>query len=178
MVFNPGDVLLYTAPAWKFSNIIPKLIRLITGNKITHVALYINQEGNKHIILDVSTKGIYTLSMTEAELYNRVDDFCLAGIARLNNLQLPLEQDKLRTATSYFFGKKYGYLTILNLLLQHGMGRLFNKEWKIWFKSNDAYICSESTQLVYEKMGFIFNKPACLVEPDDYLSAPWIFIKP
>jgi hypothetical protein len=58
------------------------------------------------------------------------------------------------------------------------MGRLFNKEWKIWFKSNDAYICSESTQLVYEKMGFKFKKIASLTEPDDFLTDPWIFIEP
>jgi hypothetical protein len=31
-MFKSGDVLLYEAPAWKFSNIIPKLIRLITGD--------------------------------------------------------------------------------------------------------------------------------------------------
>jgi hypothetical protein len=175
-MFKPGDVLLYTAPAWKFSNLIPKGIQLITGNKMTHVALYINQEGANHIVLNADSKGIFTLSMTEAELYSRKDDFELYGIARLSN-QL-INPDLLRQASSSFFGKKYGYLTILNLLLQHGMGRLFNKEWKIWFKSNDAYICSESTQLVYEKMGFKFKKIASLTEPDDFLTDPWIFIEP
>lgn len=176
-MFKPGDVLLYTAPAWKFSNLIPKGIRLVTGNKMTHVALYINQEYSKHIVLDASIKGIFTLRMTEAELYNRKDDFELYGIARLKDMP-PLDENSLIRISSSFFGKKYGYLTILNLLLQHGMGRLFNKEWKIWFKSNDAYVCSELTQLVYEKIGFKFDKPASLTEPDDFLKEPWIIIKP
>lgn len=177
-MFNPGDVLLYTAPAWKFSNLILKGIQLITGNKMTHVALYLNKEHDKHIILDASAKGIFTLKMTEAELYSRKDDFELYGVARLSNLQSPIDQDLIIKISSSFFGKKYGYLTILNLLLQHGMGRLFNKEWKVWFKSKDAYVCSETTQLIYEKMGYIFNRPACLTEPDDFISEPWKMIKP
>lgn len=177
-MFNPGDVLLYAAPAWKFSNLIPKGIQLVTGNKVTHVVLYLCQEYDKHVVLDASTKGIYTLKMSEAELYNRMDYFQLYGIARLNNFDYLSHQNNIIRISSRFFAKNYGYLTILNLLFQHGMGRLFNKEWKVWFKSNDSYICSEMVQLVYEILGFKFNKPACLTEPDDFLSPPWTVIKP
>lgn len=177
-MLKPGDVLLYTAPAWKFSNLIPKVIQLITGNKVTHVALYIGVEGEKHIILDALADGVNTKIMSEAELYNRLDDFVLLKVARLSDSHLPIDPTGIVLATSKYVRKKYGFLTILNLFFQHGKTRLFpNKKWTVWFKSNDAYICSQVVQLVYESLGYVFDKDAALVEPDDYLSEPWNIIE-
>jgi hypothetical protein len=181
-MFKPGDVLLYeAAPAWKLANIIPKLIRLITGNKITHVALYLGTNENGHVILDALSNGIKIKTMSEIELYDRhMDDFKLYGIASLPNLKIDPSNTVFMYVAAKYALHPYGFKTIFNLLLQHGMGRLFNKPWKIWFKSKRGYICSEVTQLVMEdvlrlnQINILFTKNASLTEPDDYLSSPWV----
>ena len=180
-MFKPGDVLLYQAPAWKFSNIIPKLIQFITGNKVTHVALYLGCSLDGHLVLDALAGGILIKTMSEFELWSRKDDFTLYGIARLpetHNIN-PARAFIILEAAKYS-RKSYGFLTILNLLLQHGKTRLFpSKAWTTWFKSQDAYICSELCQIVLEdvfvevKLKSPFMKESNLTEPDDYLSYPW-----
>lgn len=180
-MMKPGDVLLYKAPAWKFSNIIPKLIQLITGNSVTHVALYLGSAYDGHIILDALSEGVLIKVMSDSEIRVRKDDFMLCGIARLPE---PYYIDSARSlillkAVKYS-RKPYGFLTILNLFLQHGKTRLFpNKPWTTWLKSKDAYICSEVSQLVIEDILMEFNRSspfpreANLMEPDDYLNKPW-----
>lgn len=172
-MFKPGDILLYKATSWKLSTIIPKLIQLITGNKITHVGLYLGQEEDKHVVLDALAKGgIKIKYFTDIEIHTRKDDFILHGIARL-----PVEFDSLNLnlIALRYSNKPYGFLTIINLLLQHGKTRLFpNKKWAVWIKSNKGHICSEVSQLVLEEfVKETFQKEACLVEPDEYLSFPW-----
>lgn len=178
-MFIPGDVLLYTAPKWNFSTVYSKIIQLITGNRITHVALYlaVSSIPGKHLILEALSTGIHIKTVTEDEIYIHEDGFVLCGISRL--LVLPTNPVLLWSAAKYNT-KPYGILTIINLLLQHGKTRLFpNKSWTSWFKSKNAYICSEVTQLVLEdvlkanQIKYSFKKDACLVEPDDYLSAPF-----
>lgn len=181
-MFISGDVLLYSAPNWKFITIFPKLIQLITGNKVTHVALYLGiKEGTDlHLILEALDNGVYIKAFTEEELHTRSNGFILCGVARLP--QLPQNVIALWPAAKYTT-KPYGILTILNLLCQHGKTRIFpKKSWSVWFKSKNAYICSEVTQLVLEdilrvaQVKYTFNRPACLVEPDDYLSSPYEII--
>jgi len=171
-MFSTGDVLLYTAPRLTFANLVPRLIRLVTGNKIVHVALYIEPEINdKHFILEALFDGVYIKAYSEAELYERMNGFKLYGVARLPNVTV--NANALVSFAMRYNNKKYGILTILNLLLQHGKTRLFpRKKWSVWFKSKDAYTCSELTQLALEEY---FNpaKAAALVEPDDYLGKPW-----
>jgi hypothetical protein len=180
-MFKPGDVLLYEAPAWKFSNIIPRLIRLITGNKIIHVALYLGTNEEGHVILDALSNGIKIKTMSEIELYDRhIDDFKLYGIASLPSLKIDPTNMVFMYVAAKYAPRPYGFKTIFNLLLQHGMGRFFNKPWKIWFKSKRGYICSEVTQLVMEdvlrlnQINIPFTKNASVTEPDDYLSSPWV----
>jgi hypothetical protein len=169
-MFQPGDILLYHAEALKISNIVPRLIRLITGNKVTHVALYLGEVDKKHIILDALSNGIYIKEMSN--IINRDDDFNLYGIARL-----PIEKDlygRFYDEALKFNNKPYGILTIINLLFQHGKTVFTNKEWTTWFKSKKGYICSEVCQLVYENVvNTQFPKKANLTEPDDYLTNPW-----
>lgn len=179
-MFKPGDVLLYEAPAWKFANVIPKIIRLITGNKITHVALYLGINDKGHVILDALSRGIEVKTMSETELYDRhKDDFKLYAVATLPEITIDSSNVVFMFAAAKYTKVPYGFKTIFNLLLQHGMGRLFNKPWKVWFKSKKGYICSEVTQLVVEdvlrlnQIKIPFTKNASLTEPDDYLSEPW-----
>ena len=171
-MFSPGDVLLYEAPSLTFANLVPRLIRLVTGNKVTHVALYIEPElDDNHFILEALFDGIAIKTISEAELYNRLNGFKLKGVARLPNVIV--NRNALASFAIRHNNKKYGLLTILNLLLQHGKTRLFpKKEWSVWFKSKDAYTCSELTQLALEEY-FKPTKAAALVEPDDYLGSPW-----
>jgi hypothetical protein len=182
-MFKPGDVLLYTAPAWKFSNIIPRLIRLTTGNKVTHVAVYLGTNDIGHVILDALSSGVKLKVLPEAELYNRKDDFKLHAIASLPECE-PLSKGVVfMYSAAKYSSTRYGYLTIINLLLQHGMGRFFNKPWVVWFKSKKGYICSEVSQLVIEDVLRLnniptpFKKLAAITEPDDYLVAPWKVIE-
>lgn len=173
-MFLPGDILLYDAPAIRFNNIIPRLIRLITGNRVTHVALYLGELRGKHIILDALSDGIYVKDMDD--IVSRDDGFKLYGISRLENQS---HSGMYLTLAQQYNKSPYGILTILNLLLQHGYGRLFpHRAWKTWFRSEKGYICSEVCQLVVEDVESIkFPKPANLTEPDDYLSYPWIVTK-
>ena len=180
-MFKAGDILLYQAPAWKLSNLIPKGIQLITGNKVTHVALYLAPSTTGHNILDALSSGISMKNLTDAEIYTRPDDFRLYGIARLPVTVTEPNTSSFLWAASKYTGKKYGYKTIFNLLLQHGKTRLFPKKpWTVWFKSKDAHICSEVSQLAIEdafrlaQVKFTFAKLACLVEPDDYTVSPWV----
>ena len=170
-MFSTGDVLLYTAPRLTFANLVPRLIRLVTGNKIVHVDLYIGPDHGNHVILEALFDGVRLRTFSEAELYERMNGFKLHSTAKLPNVEI--SPVTLMAIAVNYEGKKYGYLTILNLLLQHGKTRLFpNKQWSILFTSKDAYTCSQLTQLALEDY---FNplKPAALVEPDDFLARPW-----
>lgn len=177
-MFETGDILLYQAvSAFKFSTIIPKLIQLITGNKITHVALYLGQTNGNHVILDALANGILIKTLSNTEIYNRKDDFKLYGISQLN-VEIPVTN--LMVEACVYSRKPYGFTTIFNLLLQHGKTRLYpNKQWTTWCKSKDGYICSEVCQKVLEALlsenhiKSPFIKKANLTEPDDYLIAPW-----
>lgn len=171
MQFKPGDVLLYEVPGTGIYTIVPKLIRLCTGNKIVHVALYIGMDRGNHLILDAQAYGIRIMAFQD--IINRPDGFKLSAVANLECIDKPA-YDYLEVAYNYC-EKPYGILTIFNLFLQHGKTRLFPKsKWSTWFKSKKGYICSEVCQLVVEEvLETKFPKPANLTEPDDYLSAPW-----
>ena len=183
MLFNPGDVLLYTSPGLKFSNLISNGIRLVQGSEIIHVALYLGANFNGHIIIEALTDGIKIKTLSDKELHNRTikpaDGLVLYGIARLPKIQVSLANTIFAVAAEKYTPAPYGYLTDLNLFFQHGMGRLFNKTWKMWFKSKKGYICSEVAQLVVGDVlnsfhiPLPFKKVACLTEPDDFLKSPW-----
>lgn len=177
-MFKPGDILLYQAvSALKFSTIIPRIIQLITGNKITHVALYLGCINGNHIILDALANGILVKSLSNTEIYNRKDDFKLYGISQLD-IEIPITNIMIEACI--YSRKPYGFATIFNLLFQHGKTRLYpTKPWTTWFKSKNGYICSEVCQRVLENLlienniKLPFIKESNLTEPDDYLVAPW-----
>jgi hypothetical protein len=156
---------------------------LATGNKVTHVAVYLGTNNDGHVILDALSKGIKIKVVPEAWLYDRSDDFKLYGIARLPNMEQFSKTSVFMYSAAKYAESSYGYLTILNLLLQHGMGKFFNKSWTIWFKSKRGYVCSEVSQLVIEdvlrlnQLKSPFKKLATITEPDDYLTDPWKVIK-
>ncbi len=170
MDFIPGDVLLYTSPHLKFNDILAHGVRLIEGSQVIHVALYL---GNSLIIEALNGKvSIKYLP----ELVNRTNGMVLYGISRLDGFNETY--DSLNKIASTFNNKPYGYLTDINILFQHGKCLLFpNKPWTVWFKSKDAYMCSETVLLIYQAFGKTFTKLACLTEPDDLLKAPWTVIK-
>lgn len=183
-MFKSGDILLYAAPTLKFSNIIPRLIRLITGNEVIHTAIYLKSDGNNsNLVLDALPSGIYIKTFTDAELLNRLDDLKLYGIAYLPNLFINSSNTICLVAAKYAY-HSYGYFTIINLLLQHLKTRIFTSSlFSIAFKSKDAYICSEVCRLVVDDVLRLnnipspFNKLPALTEPDDYLKHPWEIIK-
>lgn len=187
MMFQPGDVLLYTAPPLTFKNLISHGIRLVQGSQVEHVAIYLGANDTGHIILEALSDGVNLKTLSDSEIYTRTikpaDGFVLYGIARLPDMKVSLSNKVFVLSAAKYDKAPYGYLTDVNILFQHGMGRLFNKTWKVWFKSKKGYICSEVAQLVVEDVFNLFNIPlpfkkiACLTEPDDYLKEPWAVIK-
>ena len=183
-MFKPGDILLYTAPALKFDNIVPRLIRVITGNKVTHVAVYLGSIDESHIVIEALSDGVKIRTYSDAGLRDRKDDFKLYGIARLPNIEVEANNKVFALSAAAYTQTPYGYLTIVNLLLQHGRGWLFPKKpWTVWFKSKKGYVCSEVAQLVItdvlklNNIAISFPKPAAVTEPDDYLVSPWEVIE-
>jgi hypothetical protein len=182
-MFSPGDILLYNSPGLKFTNLISNGIRLVQGNRVCHVAIYLGANERGHVILEALTDGVKLKTLVGDEIYTRTQKpakgLVLYGVASLPNIKVSFGNNVFALAAAKYDLEPYGYLTDLNLLLQHGMGRLFNKKWKIWFKSKRGYICSEVAQLVIKdvlqlyNMPVPFEKPAALVEPDDYTKAPW-----
>jgi len=170
-MFKPGDVLLYESTGLTFKNLIAEGIRLITGNKVIHVAFYWGKKGDEHTIIEaLGSVGVDVKELTDESIVNHPDGFRLFGVARLEDIPT------VAYKTYDYIGSPYGYLTITNLMFQHGKTRLFPKKpWTTWFKSKEGYICSELCQLIVEDAlpDFKFPKQAHLVEPDDYLSAPW-----
>ena len=176
-MFNPGDVLLYEAPAWQFKNFFAKCIQLIQGNDVIHVALYLKPSGSNHIILEALTDGVKIKTMSTNELRNRSNGFVLFGTSRLKENSSCFDAGMVFIDSFVYNGRSYGFLTDFNLFLQHGKTKLFKKlPWTVWFHSKDKYICSEVTQLVLESVLEYnlkpnpFPKKACLTEPDDYLN--------
>lgn len=182
-MFSPGDILLYTSPGLKFTNLISNGIRLVQGNKVCHVAIYLGANDYGHVILEALTDGVKLKTLVGDEIYTRTEKpakgLVLYGVAKLPSIRVSLGNNVFILAAAKYNLYPYGYLTDLNLLFQHGMGRLFNKKWKLWFKSKEGYICSEVAQLVIQdvlklySMPVPFKKIAALTEPDDFTKAPW-----
>lgn len=187
-MFNPGDILLYTAPHLKFSTLITNGIRLIEGSPVEHVAVYLGSSSAGHQIIEALSDGVRIKILTKEGIFNRVDGtaagFKLYGYSRLPNLQVEATNKVFAISAARYDLFSYGYLTDLNLFLQHGKTRLFPKmPWTVWFKSKKGYICSEVAQLVVgdvlelNHIDLPFKKIACLTEPDDFLQEPWAVTK-
>lgn len=171
-MYNSGDILLYetTAPHW--SNILAQGIRLVVGNKVIHVAVYICPFQDKHIILEALDGGVFVKVISD--IINRDNGLHLYGIASLPDITFNTEA--LLTVACNYDSCSYGYLTDINILFQHGKCLLFPKlPWTIWFKSKNGFICSEIAQIVLKILNpaLTFPKIPALTEPNDYLVAPW-----
>jgi hypothetical protein len=187
-MFNPGDILLYTSPGLKFNNLISNGIRLIQGSKVSHVALYVGANERGHVILEALSDGVNLKTLVGDEIYNRklkpADGLTLCGIARLPNIKVSLGNTVFAIASAKYTQSPYGYLTDVNILLQHGKTRIFPKKpWTVWFKSKKGYICSEVAMHVIQDVLQLYNMPIpfkkipALTEPDDYLIDPWEVIE-
>ncbi len=183
MNFIPGDILLYTAPALQFSNIIPKLIRLVEGSQVEHVAIYLGYNKG-HVILEALSDGVKIKTLSDTEIYTRTikpaNGFVLYGVSRLQNIEVSSKNTVFTISAAKYNQSPYGYLTDINMLLQHGKCILFPKKpWTVWFKSKKGYICSEVAQLTMgdvlelNNIPLPFKKIACLTQPSDYLYEPW-----
>lgn len=172
-MFAPGDILLYEPNAFTFQNLIPEGIRLVEGNKVVHVAVYIGLASTGFYIIEAMTDGVHLKVIPD--LINRSNGFKLYGTASLPNQKFNFTD--LWSEAHKYDDKPYGYLTDGNLLLQHGMSRLFpNRPWQVWFKSKKGFICSELALLIISKFcnNFTFPKVPALTEPDDFLKSPWV----
>ena len=170
MKFIPGQVLLYSSPHLKFNNILANGIRLIEGNKVIHVSLYL---GNNFII-EALSDGVKIKYLSD--LVNRDNGMVLYGISSLPNFMPTF--DILTLFANIFINKPYGYLTDINILFQHGKCLLFPKKpWTVWFKSQNGFICSELILSILVNFNLKFPKIPALTEPDDFLSAPWVVTK-
>ena len=117
MLFNPGDILLYTSPGLKFDNLISNAIQLIQGSKVCHVAMYIGANERGHVILEALVDGVNLKTLVDNEIYVRkikpADGLVLCGIARLPNIGVSLNNTVFAVAASKYTENPYGYLTDL-----------------------------------------------------------------
>lgn len=179
-MFQPGDILLYGVNLLTCKNIVPRLIQLIQGSTVIHVAIYVNKdEQGNHIICEaLLCDGVTKKVFTETTIITRPDGFILLGTKRHPEIKNVINLDKI---VAKYIGKKYAKLTIINILFQHGMSRILTKRvWTNWFTSKDAFICSQLALTIIEdvlkenNIPYTFTKVPSLTEPDDYLKNPWI----
>lgn len=154
-----GDVLLYVESP-KYSSILVKNIRLITGSKYTHSAIYID-DGNKFILEQLLLRVItfvydYKLEVGE-EVY----------IVRPKFEVKEINEDLYKH-------KPYGIFSILDDALNHLLGRLTFGNWTkkcILGRFSSNITCSA---LVAECLNLANNVNWCydnrIVEPDDYFN--------
>lgn len=181
-VLEPGDILHFEVKsAFSFSRIIPRLIRLILGNKIVHSAVVVEilDDGSFIYVEAGPLTGIHANqadSITDTENHN----FRLAKVTRLanENLRLAYMPTNHVKKTAYeYLDKGYSYRNIFNAMINHTIG-VVNKnytreKYKVWLKSNGkSYMCSETVVKIYndifKDMSYkFFDRTPEVWEPDD-----------
>ena len=157
-----GDVLLFERK--RYGGVLPRIIRLITGNKMTHVAIVMEIDNRKFVLEQLTPRTHSYLpfyyALTGEIIHCVRPKFTLPAI--INN--------------SDFEREKYGTLAIIDCAINHFIGLFLGKNWEYkrilarLFKSK-RLICSA---LVAKILKLELNADWChdyhVVEPDDYIN--------
>ena len=156
-----GDVLVYS---WrKNASFMARVIRLITGNKVTHCSVVVEYESNKFILEQMGERMHSFLP-----LYYAMDGEKISCM-RPKFIVPPASYE-------IFYRKPYGYLCTLDAMVNHFLGLFSNKPYKPrlvnWFKSTNV----DCSILVGTVLKLNENAEWCkcveVIEPDDYIAHP------
>lgn len=184
---KPGQILLAEkSRGFKPSNFFPFAIRLITGNKVNHVAIVASCDENSITYWDTNSgvgvknhivKNVENLEEGGLMLAN---DMVVTKIAELPILD-QIHKNNIMSELLKLSGVKYNYLSIFTLMKDHLM-RQFYAIPRTLPDSNygKKFTCSQLLTYVLLKVNLPFSHlfltvsyPA-LVEPDDFTTAPFV----
>lgn len=192
MLFRPGDILLFESSKWSFNNIVPKMIRLVTGNKIVHVGIVLDiKHYSPDWIVWAETFTGYgmrgNLSSIE-RLKEDSDNLKLLGVAHLPDSwyqRYPIESKFTEVGRQIAKDKKsksYSYRTIISFMIDH-FYRLFrpkNEPYRVWLKPN-GYVCSTLCATIINETMKKYNPNWCgsnsnmdVWEPDNFATSPFM----
>jgi hypothetical protein len=155
-----GDVLLYERK--KNISLMVRGIRFVTGNKFTHSGFVVEVERNRYIVNQLNYR-----QKTHIDIYEPLPGEVIHCVRP--TFAIP-EQDE----DELFYRRAYGYLSIMDCLINHAMGRISFGHWtyrpllKKLFNTRTV-ICST---MVADALNLKKNTQWCryyeVVEPDDY----------
>lgn len=157
-----GDVLLYERK--KYIGILPRLIRIIIGNKMTHAGIVMEVD-NKKFVLEQLTPRMHSYL-----------PFYYALPGEVIHCVRPKFTSPSIVLNKFFEREKYGNLAIIDCAINHFIGLFLSDKWKYrpilakLFKSK-RIICSA---LVAKILRLELNTNWCnnyrVVEPDDFIN--------
>ena len=112
-----GDVILFEKRRQR--GFLPSAIRLVTGSKYTHVGVVINVGGVKLVLEQLTRRRISLLKF----YYTEQENYEFLHVVR------PRFGVPLFISPEWFRDRKYGYLGLLDSLVNHSAG-LIDSKWK------------------------------------------------
>lgn len=170
----PGDVLLFRRG--NSSSIIPRLISWVQGNRHVHVAVVI--QGSPFPFV----------AEADSEFNMRIAPYEVSALQEHPVVVRPsfdFDPDRLKIEAYRItsFGR-YSYLSLVDALINHGLGRVFGwfgktYTYRTWWAKNpfeDKYICSTLVSYLFSRCSNQKYDPT--VEPDSFTTAEWTVIYP
>ena len=165
-----GDVLLFKrTKSW---SPVPKLIRLIEGNRYVHVAVVV-KEGPDPLIAEIDAG--FRMRVGSWELVTKKE---IPDVARLSSDYYISKYSIIKYALSVI-GMSYGYSKIIDSMINHFLGFLFSvfgkrHVYKTYVGNPNHEICSTLVSKILSQITSLnYNK---FSEPDDYCKPPFIVI--
>jgi len=163
-MLRPGDVLLFEDKKFDLQHIGPIGIRLITGNRVTHVGIVIDTNpGNEDWIAWADTNPKVTMRIQTSSIEALKKDYHsalkLTGIAHLPDdwyRKYPIEPffnavaEQIRGTNA---SRHYSYRVIMGFMIDH-LWRRFrsdNEPYRSWLGSN-GYVCSSLVAKVIDEV--------------------------
>jgi hypothetical protein len=186
---KPGHILLAEKTrGWKLSNFFPFAIRLITGNKITHVAIVESCDLNSVSYWDANSgKGVKCSLVPNMENSKEgglllANDMVVTKVAELPLIDI-IHVSAIINELHLLEGSKYNYASILTLMKDHILRQFYTlPTTKPDSSFGRKFTCSQLVTHLLLKAGFPFSRlfttvtyPA-LVEPDNFTTAPFVVI--
>ncbi len=184
MIPRPGDVLLFEKlPGWHWGSWAPFLIRLVTGNKVTHTGLVAARTPEGRVIYWDSNPGGVRRRVLEPGSAISSNGLVATKIARPRFAGAPMAADVREWAWT-MDKAPYSYRRILNLAALH-LGWRFKPDWAprrpLFGNGNPrASICSDfvTRWLQTRSERYWSGRPEWTIEPDDFLQSSLFQVMP
>lgn len=182
---TPGTILLAEKTReFKLSNFFPFAIRLITGNKVTHVAIVESCDQLTITYWDANSRiGVKRHSIPNVESLNEGGLVLDNETVVCNVANLPLEPFQVNTIIEVLKkveGSKYNYFSIWTLMKEHFLRHFYTitRVKPDTFYGN-RFTCSQLVAYILIKAGMVFSHTfpfvdnPTMVEPDNYTERPF-----